>query len=206
VAALPLTQPSLVVRIRDAKDTEAWQQFVGIYAPVVYGYLRKRGVQDADAAELTQEVLQGVAAGVGRLNYDPRRGSFSGWLFTLAHLRLHDLLNRQRRQGRGSGDTDAQEWLEAQAVRDDDTTLWAGEYEQGLFAWAAEQVRGDVHESTWQAFWQTAVEGKSDKVVAQRLGMSVAAVYLAKSRVMARLRGQIRQVEGDGSPDSGVES
>jgi len=203
MAERPVTHPSLLVRIRDARDKEAWRHFVSVYAPVVYGYLRRRGLQDADAADLTQDVLRAVAAAVGRLNYDPQRGSFCGWLFTLAHHRLHDHLARQRRQGRGSGETVAQQLLEAQPAREEDTALWTREYERRLFTWAAEQVRGGFHDSTWQAFWQTAVEGESAKVVAERLGMTVAAVYLAKSRVMARLRAQIRQVEGDGAPAAG---
>jgi RNA polymerase sigma factor (sigma-70 family) len=197
MAELPTTRASLLVRIRDARDQDAWRRFVQIYAPVVYGYGRERGLQDADAADLTQEVLRAVAAGAGRLSYDPRRGSFGGWLFTVAHHKLCDLLARQRRPGRGTGDTAAQQWLDAQPARDEDKVLWDREYEQRLFNWAAEQVRGRFQDTTWQAFWQTTVEGKSGKEVAGRLGMTVAAVYLAKSRVMARLREQIRQLEGD---------
>jgi RNA polymerase sigma-70 factor (ECF subfamily) len=197
MAELPATRASLLLRIRDPRDKEAWRQFVQIYAPVVYGYARGRGLQDADAADLTQEVLRGVSAAAGRLNYDPQRGSFCAWLFTVAHHKLHDLLARQRRQGRGSGDSGVQDLLEAQPARDEDRSLWDREYEQRLFRWAAEQVRDHFHDSTWQAFWQTAVEGQSGQEVARRLGISVAAVYLAKSRVMARLREQIRQLEGD---------
>src|SRR5437762_5041573 len=113
----PLTRPSLLVRIRDPRDAEAWSQFVDVYAPLVYGYARKRGLQDADAADLTQEVLRAVAAAIGRLDYDPQRGSFCGWLFTLAHHRLHDLVASQRRQCRGSGDSGTQLLLEAQPAR-----------------------------------------------------------------------------------------
>ncbi len=197
MAELPITRASLLVRIRDARDQEAWRQFVRIYAPVVYGYARERGLQDADAADLTQEVLRAVSAAAGRLNYDPKRGSFRGWLFTVAHHKVYDLLAQQRRQGRGTGGADGQERLEAQPARDEDKALWDREYEQRLFNWAAEQVREHFHDSTWQAFWQTAVDGKSGKEVAEHLGMTVAAVYLAKSRVMARLRVQIQQLDGD---------
>ena len=88
--------------------------------------------------------------------------------------------------------------LEARAAPGTDE---AGEWERAcrrnLFAWAAEQLRPQLQESTWQAFWQTAVEGKPGKQVAQALGMTAAAVYLAKSRVMARLRSLIRTVQED---------
>jgi RNA polymerase sigma-70 factor (ECF subfamily) len=197
MADMPTTRASLLIRLRNAQDQEAWRQFVQIYGPVVYGYGRKRGLQDADAADLTQEVLRAVSASVARLNYDPQRDSFRGWLFTVAHHKLHDLLVRLRRAGQGSGDSAVHELLEEQPVAQEDVVLWDQEYEQRLFTWAAEQVRCHFQDRTWQAFWQTAVEGKGGKEVAEALGMSVAAVYLAKSRVMARLREHIQQLEGD---------
>jgi RNA polymerase sigma-70 factor (ECF subfamily) len=192
----PTTQPSLLVRLADARDGQAWAQFVEIYAPLVYGHARKAGLQDADAADLTQEVLRAVAGAVGRLDYDPRRGSFRGWLFTVVRNTLRNFLAGQKRHCRGSGDTSALAWLEAQPARDgEQSAQWDQEYEQRLFTWAAEQVRGGFHDSTWQAFWQTAVEGKSAKDVGQALGMSAGAVYVAKSRVLARLTEQIRQIQ-----------
>ena len=72
----PVTRASLLLRIRDGQDKEAWRQFVEIYAPLIYGFARKRGLQDADAADLMQDVLRSIASAVGRLDYDPRRGSF----------------------------------------------------------------------------------------------------------------------------------
>lgn len=192
----PATRPSLLVRIRDARDSRAWAQFVELYAPLVYGFARKHGLQDADAADLTQEVLRAVAAAVGRLDYDPQRGSFRGWLFTVVRNKLRNFLANRGRQPLASGDTAVQNRLkEEPAPEDDAEELWDLEYQRRLLAWAAAQVRGTIQDSTWQAFWLTAVEGKSGKEVAGRLGMTVAAVYLAKSRVMARLKEQIRHLE-----------
>jgi RNA polymerase sigma-70 factor (ECF subfamily) len=190
----PLTRPSLLVRIRDRQDSQAWSQFVAIYAPLVYGFARKHGLQDADAADLTQEVLRSVAAAAGRLDYDPQRGSFRGWLFTVVRNKLRNFLASRARQCQGSGDTSAQILLEAQPARKEEQD-WDEEYEQRLFAWAATQVRDGFHDSTWQAFWQTAVEGKGAAEVAESLEMSVGAVYIAKSRVLARLREQIQRLQ-----------
>ncbi len=192
----PATRPSLLVRIRDPRDGEAWSQFVEVYAPLIFGFARKHGLQDADAADLTQEVLHTVARSATRLDYDPQRGSFRGWLFTVVRNRLRDFWDSQKRQHRGSGDSGVQKLLGEQPAPEKDLSLlWDQEYERQLLAWAADQIRGTVQESTWQAFWQTAVEGKSGKEVAQALGMTVAAVYLAKSRVMVRLKDQVRQME-----------
>ncbi len=194
----PATRPSLLVRLRDHRDNQAWGEFVELYAPLIYTYARKRGLQDADAADLTQNCLRQVAAHVGRLEYDPRRGTFRGWLFTIVRNKLRDFQHRPHRLYQGSGDPHVQRLLELQpASEPEEKAQWEREYRLGLLSWAADQVRPQVQEATWQAFWQTAVEGKSGKEVAQALGLTAAAVYLAKSRVMARLRAVIREVQGE---------
>lgn len=190
----PATRLSLLVRLRDARDDRAWAQFVELYAPLVYGFARKHGLQDADAADLTQVVLQAVSGGIRRLDYDPQRGSFRGWFFTVVRNKLRNFLAAQKQPGRGTGDSDVQLQLQQLPTREDDQTAWWDqEYERRVFAWAAEQVRGAFQDSTWQAFWQTAVEGKTGPEVARALRMTVAAVYLAKGRVMARLKELIRE-------------
>ncbi|MBI3466100.1 MAG: sigma-70 family RNA polymerase sigma factor [Planctomycetes bacterium] len=193
----PVTRPSLLVRIRDAADKEAWRQFVEIYAPLVYGLARKQGLQDADAADVTQDVLAAVAAASKRLEYDPRRGTFRGWLYTVARNKLNDFRERQSRRCQGTGDSAAHELLEKVPARDEDASDWDREHDRRVFRLAAEQVRADCEDSTWQAFWQVAVEGKSGEEAAALLGMSVGAIYVAKSRVLARLKQQVRQFEDE---------
>ena len=92
----PETRPSLLLRLRDPGDGEAWQLFVDLYAPLVYGLARKRGLQDADAADLTQEVFRSVADAVRRLEYDPRKGTFRGWLYTVTRNKIYNFLSGQR--------------------------------------------------------------------------------------------------------------
>jgi RNA polymerase sigma factor (sigma-70 family) len=172
---------------------------VHIYAPVVFGFARKRGLQEADAADLTQEVLRTVAGSAGRLDYDPRRGAFRSWLYTIARNRIHDFFAARRRETPASGDSAVQVVLEQQPAPDpdDDSALWREEYEQGLFHVAAQKVRGDFEESTWQAFWQVAVEAKPAADVADTLGLTLGAVYIAKSRVLARLKKQIGELQAE---------
>src|SRR5262245_22647225 len=109
----PETRASLLVRLRDADDADAWRTFVELYAPLVYSLGRKHGLQDADAADLTQEVFASVAAAVRSLEYDPRRGRFRAWLYTVARNRLLDF-QRRLVLARGSGDPAMQAALEAQ--------------------------------------------------------------------------------------------
>lgn len=189
------TRPSLLVRLRDSADREAWGEFVALYAPLVYTLARKRSLQDADAANVVQEVFLKISVAIKQFVYDPERGTFRGWFLTLARNGLHDYLARRKHQCLGSGDSATLAALEQLPNQEDEETLWEREYEQRVFAWAVERVRPHFKEPTWQAFWQTAVEGKSGEEAARRLGMTVGAVYAAKCRVQARLRAEIQNVE-----------
>ena len=190
------TRPSLLVRMRNARDEWAWGEFVEIYSPLVYGFSRKQGLQDADAVDVTQDVLRIVARSIGRLEYDPRRGTFRGWLFTIVRNELKDWFARQRSVVVGTGDSSVmQRFGELPASEEEHSALWEREHQRRLFEWAAERVRSEVQETTWQAFWQATVEDRSGQEIASELGLSVAAVYLAKSRVMARLKELVRKCE-----------
>jgi RNA polymerase sigma-70 factor (ECF subfamily) len=198
MADVPLTRASLLVRMRDPRDASAWSQFVDLYAPLIYGFARKRGLQDADAADLAQDVLRAVSTGIRSFEYDPLRGMFRSWFFTVVRNKLRDFTSSRARNTPGSGDPDVHSLLDEQPGRESELeSAWAQEYEQQLFTWAAEQVRKEVQPATWCAFWQTAVEGKSGKEVALAAGISVPAVYLAKGRVLARLRELVREARDD---------
>jgi RNA polymerase sigma-70 factor (ECF subfamily) len=181
----PTTQLSLLVRIRDCQDALAWGEFVDLYAPLVYALARRHGLQDADAADLTQDVLRTVVRTAPRFTYDPRRGSFHGWLFTVARNRLRRWANDRKRQVPTAA---LAADLEDYPAPEEDTALWDAGYRARLFEWAAEQVRPTFRPATWQAFWQTTVEDRDPRDVGAALGMSVGAVYIARSRVMARIR------------------
>ena len=192
MADIPSTRLSLLARLRDGRDHAAWSDFVRLYAPVLYRFGRRKGLQDADAADLTQEVLRSVAGAIDRLDTDPRRGPFRAWLFTLAHRRLYDWrLRRRRNQARG--DPMEPHALEEQPDRVEEER-WNRDLERETFQWAAERVRPSVADATWQAFWLTAVDGKSGPEAAASLGLTPAAVYLARGRVMVRLKAEIARL------------
>ena len=189
----PTTRRSLIVKLRDPADTIAWGEFVAIYEPLVYGLARRKGLQDADARDLCQDIFRAVAGAVER--WDPARGSFRAWLSRIARNLLINFVTRRQFQPRGSGATSVQEILEAQpAVDASATALFEAEYQMQLFRWAADEVRGQFAPTTWQAFWQTAVEDRPPAEVAAELRLSVGAVYVARSRVLARLRRRIEQL------------
>ncbi len=191
-----LTRPSLLIRLGDPDDRVAWQQFVELYGSLVYSFARQRGLQDADAADLTQEVLLAIAQTAGRWHFDPQRGSFRGWLYGITRNKLAQFLYKRQLQPLGSGNSTLQKRLaEEPAPETDLEATWEREYQQNLFRLAASQVQNHVSPATWKAFWRTAVEGASGKAVAAELGISVGAVYVARSRVVARLTEVIQQMQ-----------
>jgi RNA polymerase sigma factor (sigma-70 family) len=192
------TRPSLLVRLRDPMDKRAWGEFVEIYEPLVRQLARRRGLQDADAADLVQEVFRSVAAAIERYDPDPAKGSFRGWLSTIARNLIVNLLEAQRRHPRGTGDSQVRQLLEAQPAPDsEESALFDTEYRRRLLHWAAERVRDEFPETAWQAFWRTGVQGQSAEEAARGLGLTVGTVYQYKSRVVARLRREI-ELEGSG--------
>ncbi len=195
MSPIPPTRASLLLRIRHADDDTAWREFVDLYTPLVWGYARNRGLQDADAADLTQEVLTAVARSIARLDYDPARGTFRNWLFTIVRRKLANRRAAFANQVRGSGDSVTAQRLAEQPDASAEEEKWEREWEARVFAWACEQVRREVSDATWQAFWRAAFDGRSGKQVAAELGLSVTAVYNARSRVLARLKELVQSVQ-----------
>jgi RNA polymerase sigma factor (sigma-70 family) len=194
----PATRPSLLVRLRDSRDEQAWAEFVAIYDPLIFKLARQRGLQDADAADLVQEVFRAVAVAVSRYDPNPAKGSFRGWLSTIARNLIVNLLRTRKRQPQGSGQTEIVELLEEQpAPVCEESAIFDEEYRRSLLTWAVDRIRDEFAEPAWQAFFQTAVEGRPPKDVASSLGMTLGTVYQYKSRVVARLRREIARVEGN---------
>src|SRR5580704_17337466 len=144
MADIPPTRASLLVRLRNPSDGAAWREFVDLYAPLVYGYARKQGLQDADAADLSQDVLGAVAGAVGRLEYDPKRGAFRNWLFTVVRRKLSNWRRARRNKPEGGKEIPVPRSLEQYPAPRAEEDEWDAEWEERLFAWACEQVRRDV--------------------------------------------------------------
>jgi RNA polymerase sigma-70 factor (ECF subfamily) len=194
----PETRHSLLARLRQDQDHDAWVEFVEIYAPLVYGLARRQGLQDADAADVTQDTLRAVASAIERLEYDPDKGSFRAWLFTIARNKLRTHLARENRRAQGAGSTSMLRALEGHTAPDEDAReRWDEEYERSLFELAARRIQRSVQDSTWQAFWQSTVEARDPVDVAGALNMTVANVYRAKSRVIAKLKLEVQRLRDE---------
>jgi RNA polymerase sigma-70 factor (ECF subfamily) len=181
------TSISLLERLRSSANSEAWGQFVDLYTPLLYEWARKRGLHEADAADLVQDVFLALLQKLPTFAYNPHK-SFRGWLFTVT---LNIWRDRQRAV--------ATRWLGVGERRVEDVSVpdpaigfQEQEYRNYLVSRALKLMQADFATVTWQAVWQHAVQGRPAAEVAKELGLSVAAVYCAKFRVLSRLRQELQ--------------
>jgi RNA polymerase sigma-70 factor (ECF subfamily) len=179
------TSLSLLVQLRDIGDPNAWNRLVELYTPLLFYWARRLGLSPADAEDLVQEVFVTLVEKLPTFTCDAQK-SFRGWLRRILINKWHD--RRRRRQlplGTGSE-------AELYELRDDaDSPFWEGEHRRYLARRALELMRSEFEPSTWKACWAFVVEGKSGLEVASELGISEGAVYIAKCRVLRRLRQQM---------------
>jgi RNA polymerase sigma-70 factor (ECF subfamily) len=192
----PLTGSTLIMLLRDPADARAWDGFVGRYGPLIYRWCRHWHLQEADAENVTQEVLAQLVQKLRTFSYDPDKGTFRGWLRTLTQHAWSDYLAKNRAAMRGTGDSVALDRLEAVEARTDLMESLAEAFDLELLEHAQARVQLRVTPRDWQIFQELAVEQQPSRTVAGKLRMTVTAVLMAKSRVQKKLREEIRLLEG----------
>lgn len=210
-----LTRASLLFGVRDVRDDRAWQAFARRYEPLIRAACRKMGLGRADEDEVTQTVLIKLLAAMPKFRYDPAKGRFRDWIGRMARNKVIDFWRRQNagRADRGSGATWVREALDGVQVPPgaDLEEMARAIEEQGCrdekFRLACDRVRRRVRSRTWDAFWLTTLERQKGAAVAKRLKMSVAAVYVAKDRVLKMIREEVQRLDGPqtgGAPEKGA--
>ncbi|TWU02480.1 sigma-70 family RNA polymerase sigma factor [Stieleria varia] len=194
-----------MLRLRDRGNHDAWSEFLAIYEPVIYRLAIRRNLQDADASEIVQEVLLRIAQAIDR--FDPAAdGSFRGWLSQTTRRVAIDRFRRYAQDVKAVGGDSHGVFSELPApstIRPQSPTLslddsgesepsieveFDNEHREQRFRHAASQVKSMVSHSTWTAFWETSVNDRPADDVAMELGLTVGAVYIAKCRVLKRIR------------------
>lgn len=183
----PETRQSLIVRLKDGRDQQAWCEFLEIYRPLVYRLAIGKGLQHADAEDVVQQVFASVAGALERWQPDSARARFRTWLSTIARHAILNVLTR-RSADRASGEAIERELLSQQPSDDPNSQLLVLESRREIFQWAARRVRLEFAPTTWEAFWLTAVEGREVAEVTVLIGKKAGAIYAARSRVMRRLK------------------
>tara|TARA_R110002111_G_scaffold216687_1_gene279278 strand:+ start:137 stop:745 length:609 start_codon:yes stop_codon:yes gene_type:complete len=190
----PETRVSLIARLQHPADDAAWDEFNGIYRPLIVRVARLKGLQHADAEDMAQEVLAAVRKSIKRF-VPHAKGTFRGWLRTITRNLVINHLTRAKGPV-GSGDSNVQAMLQQVPACDDPTaTLFDIELKRMRFRVAAEELKAEFNDPIWLAFWLTAVEGHSIADVAQQLEKSEGSIRMSRCRVMARLRDKVRKFE-----------
>jgi RNA polymerase sigma-70 factor (ECF subfamily) len=190
------TRVTLLHRLnQDPTDQMSWAEFVRQYGPAIRGWLTHWGLQEADAQDVAQNVLLRLTAKLPQFTYDPSK-SFRGWLKTLTHHAWHDFVTEAGYRTRGSGDTSVLNQLNSVEAREDLAARIAETFDKELLAAALVRAKERVAEATWLAFKLSALDGVAPQDVADRLGVRVSQVYLAKHRVQKLVQEEIRAIEG----------
>jgi RNA polymerase sigma-70 factor (ECF subfamily) len=194
--AIPDTRNSLILRLPDRQDIEAWDRFAAIYEPVVFRLALAKGLQEADARDLVQEVLLSVSRAVERWEPDAERGRFRDWLFRIARNLIINFLTRAKHRRWGQGGSDHVQMLNEQSAPDADMSAeFDLELRREMFCFAAERVQQEVQARTWEAFRLTYIDGRTVEDAALQLGVNTGVVQVARCRVLARLRETVRKME-----------
>jgi RNA polymerase sigma-70 factor (ECF subfamily) len=189
------TRITLLGRLRrDPGNEAAWGEFVEQYGGKIYAWSRKWGLQEADAQDVTQNVLLKLAQKMKDFTYDSSR-SFRAWLKTLTNHALSDFVDGRPRAGLGSGDSTIGKMLDSIEARNDLVQQLEQEFDRELLEEAMTQVRLRVAPQTWEAFRLTALEGLSGAEAAGRIPMQVAQVFVAKRRVQKMLQEEVSRLE-----------
>jgi RNA polymerase sigma-70 factor (ECF subfamily) len=183
------TSASLLDRLRDGADTASWQRFVDLYTPVIRGWLRHHALLEQDSDDIAQEVLAVVVRKLPQFQREPRTGAFRRWLRTITVNCLRDFWRSKRRRPVATGDSNFLDLLSQ--LEDPESPLsreWEEEHDRVILRRLLEMVKPQFEPSSWQAFQRLALDGAPSETVAGELGMSINAVQIAKSRILARLR------------------
>lgn len=191
----PSTQQSLLLRLRSFEDVTAWQQFVDVYGPLIYRFTRLRGLQDADANDVTQEVFKQVAKAIGTFEYDKERGRFRSWLGTIARNEIGRYMKRAAKQGRGIGGSGFSQITDSQPANFEDH--WIGEFNSHVYQTALSRIQKHFDQETWEAFDLVWTQDWESKDVARKMNRAVGWVYKAKFKVLQRFKEEVENIASD---------
>jgi RNA polymerase sigma-70 factor (ECF subfamily) len=193
VSEFPDTSHSLIARVKDQRDAASWAEFLAIYQPVVFRMARRRGLQTADAQDVIQQVFLSIAHAIDKWEAADGRPPFRAWLTIIARNAITKSFRRQRRDV-STGSSSVGELLNDLPDREATASELMREMRREIVHWAAEQIREEFSEAVWQSFYRTAVEGESIAAVATAMKRSAGSIYVARYRVIARLKEKIDEV------------
>lgn len=183
------TSISLLYRLQQTDDSTNWNRLVELYAPLLRGWLRRYDVQASDADDLIQEVLMAVSKDLESFDHNGRPGAFRSWLRTILVHRLRNFWRARGRRPQACGDSDIDRRLDQlEDPTSEMSEIWNQQHDSFVAGQLLSLTQPSFEPSTWKAFCRVTLDGVRPDVVAKELGISLNAVFIAKSRVLSRLR------------------
>lgn len=195
----PETRESLIIQVKDSENRVAWEQFIAIYRPVIVRTAAARGLQEADAQDLAQQVLLAVASAIRQWEKQNESTQFRHWLRRITRNAIINAISRQPLDKAHGGSSILVALAEHAEIDDETESLIDWEYRRELYLRAAQIVRRDVNADSWRVFELTVLDGMSNQTAAKKLGKSVGTIYTARCRIMQRLRTAIAELEASQS-------
>lgn len=189
----PSTSVTLLHRLRGSAGGPEWDTFVDLYSPLLYRFCRRRGLQEADARDVAQNVFLAVRRGMETFEYDPERGRFRGWLGTIA---AREIIRHQQRSQKGGQATGGGADLPAPSTPENDA-VWIAEFNSHVFHTALETIRPEFSDEIWQVFEAVWIQDRPSREVAQEMNRKPEWVYRAKYNVLQRLKAEVQYLTAD---------
>lgn len=186
------TRASLLLRIKDPRDTDAWAQFHDLYAPLLYKYARSRGLSREDAEDVRATCYETIVQKIKEFEYDEAKGGFKAWLRTLVSRRVVDLLRKRREKHADSGQLGE---LQDDVPGPDE--LWEKHWKNQHLRYCVEEIRGKVGQHAFEAFNLLVLQEQTVEQVCEHLGLNPNQVYKAKSRVLRHVRQKMNEIGFD---------
>lgn len=194
--SLPSLSSSLLVRVQEMQP-DAWARMVDAFSPIIYRWARQSGLAANDSADVVQEVFTSIARRIHSFERQKQKGSFRSWLATITRNQIRDVFRRKQKQPDGRGGSTAMlDMMNVEMPGRDalEESICVADLESRLPQRILKIVQSECDEKTWQAFWLTTIEEQSASAVAENLGIGVASVYQAKSRILRRLRKRLDEI------------
>ena len=188
------TRATLLLKLRNRSDQASWNEFVEIYTPLLFAYCQKRALQNSDSADIVQNVFLSVTKALQTFEYNPEKGRFKAWLFTVLRNAINSHYRKQNRTPAPASDSFVLEKLEA-TPSEEEQEVWERDYQLRLLHWAMEKIEPEFSPRSWQIFQRAAIDEHSPEDIAQDLGMTKNAVSVQKFRVMQRLRQKLQSID-----------
>ena len=189
--SLPETRYTLIGKLRNPQNAEAWAEFATIYQPVIFRFCQSKGLQHADATDVTQEVLAKIAGAIEKFDLNDGKKNFRGWLFRITRNLVVDFVRKRERNVLVQFDPALE--LATRPTKEESVEFQAV-FQRQVFLIVSQKIRQQVESKTWQAFWDTEIKLIPVEQVASALSMSTGAVYVARSRVLTRFKSHAQQI------------